>query len=83
MHGIGKIVLFGLHLPGTRASAVAALGGGDKGEQMPPQIFLSPPPPPRWFQFAQTAYGFRQFQNMAYLLSVIISGFYPGFVMKL
>ena len=54
----------------------AALGGG-KGGQMPPQIFLLPPQiaPPRWFQFAQTAYGFRQFQNIAYLLSVNISGF--------
>ena len=54
---------------------MAALRGGGKGK-CPPKFFFCPPNcPPRWFQFAQTAYGFTQFQNMACLLTVIMSGF--------
>ena len=49
-----------------------AVLGGRKGGQMPPQIA---PPPKRGFQFAQTAYGFTQFKDMAYLLTAIINGF--------
>ena len=75
-YGLLQIALLQCHAPfilrlAYEEQKTSSSARGARGGKYRPNFYSPPNWPPRWFHFAQTAYGFTQFQNMAYLMTAI------------